>query len=260
MKSAMHYKYVFRIMEVLFGSDWGYVIAIANEMVDRMVPGRVPAEGPGSTAPLITQSYEYSWWHRRKLADIHSEVWIKFHFGGPKEFFKKGSVCTKGAMLDAVVEHIIELLERPRTNVVCPEVYMALGILLHIFMDSYAHEGFSGWRNPINSENNWYELFVPDLGHAEYGDKPDMVGCKWKRRGVVVDNSVRFMEMHNTLVGAIAHKLNVEQLVKLEAIGEILKNATSDKDLEKKLGKISNYIDFVNDDLDNWFFAARNIG
>lgn len=51
------------------------------------------------------------------------------------------------------------------------------GIALHAWMDSYAHDGFSGWREDINSIYSATDIrsVVPNIGHAEIGTMPDVI-------------------------------------------------------------------------------------
>lgn len=63
--------------------------------------------------------------------------------------------------------------------------FMSLGMLLHTFADTYAHEGFSGfagWENASYvhegmkpSEAAFYRV-LPSIGHANVGSIPDLCG------------------------------------------------------------------------------------
>jgi hypothetical protein len=70
-----------------------------------------------------------------------------------------------------------------------------IGIALHTFADSWAHQGFSGQKESQNSLNN--DPIIPPLGHAQALRDPDIYGKTWqdprlKEPGVV--NRRRFRE------------------------------------------------------------------
>ena len=71
----------------------------------------------------------------------------------------------------------------------------SLGIALHTLQDTFSHEGFSGWQEPLNSCFSWYKLegIPPSVGHAEMKIIPDVVNYTWTdpRDGSVIDNRQR---------------------------------------------------------------------
>ncbi len=72
-----------------------------------------------------------------------------------------------------------------------------LGIALHGLQDTFSHEGFSGWREDLNSCFPWYyiESPLPNVGHAELQVTPDVVNYVWTdpRDGRRIDNKKRTM-------------------------------------------------------------------
>lgn len=70
-----------------------------------------------------------------------------------------------------------------------------LGIALHGLQDTFSHQGFSGWREKLNSCYPWWYIqsLIPNVGHAEMGVIPDVVNYVWTdpRTGEVIDNKVR---------------------------------------------------------------------
>lgn len=70
-----------------------------------------------------------------------------------------------------------------------------LGIALHVLQDTFSHQGFSGWAEPVNSCYPWYYLQaqLPNVGHAEMGVVPDVTHYVWTdpRTGQRVDNADR---------------------------------------------------------------------
>lgn len=70
-----------------------------------------------------------------------------------------------------------------------------LGIALHVLQDTFSHQGFSGWREELNSCYSWYyvESRIPNVGHAELLVAPDIANNVWTdpRNGSQVDNKPR---------------------------------------------------------------------
>jgi hypothetical protein len=93
----------------------------------------------------------------------------------------------------------------------------AMGVALHTFADTFAHQGFSGREHPENDveaihhwdpeEREWDHLFLPNfyldlaptIGHAQAGDYPDLPWLRWKYRAyrpsrrVTRDNTTEFL-------------------------------------------------------------------
>ncbi|MHC4545809.1 MAG: DUF6765 family protein [Planctomycetota bacterium] len=72
---------------------------------------------------------------------------------------------------------------------------LLFGIALHGLQDTFSHEGFSGWREDLNSCYPWYYIQsgIPNVGHAELMVTPDVVNYVWTdpRDGRRIDNKVR---------------------------------------------------------------------
>ena len=70
-----------------------------------------------------------------------------------------------------------------------------LGIALHALQDTFSHQGFSGWRESLNSCFPWYYLKsgLPNVGHAEMRAIPDIANQVWTdpRNGKRIDNRKR---------------------------------------------------------------------
>lgn len=72
-----------------------------------------------------------------------------------------------------------------------------LGIALHAFQDTFSHQGFSGWREGLNSCFPWYYMMsaLPNVGHAEMRVIPDIVNQVWTdpRSNKKIDNKTRVL-------------------------------------------------------------------
>jgi hypothetical protein len=70
-----------------------------------------------------------------------------------------------------------------------------IGIALHTFADSWAHQGFSGRKESQNAMSN--DPIIPPLGHAQALRDPDIYGRSWEDSRLKeprVINRVRFRE------------------------------------------------------------------
>lgn len=68
-----------------------------------------------------------------------------------------------------------------------------IGIALHAFADTWAHQNFVGWYDGFNGAalNP-----APNIGHADYAHHPDWVGHRWRDLRLTtssVDNNQRFL-------------------------------------------------------------------
>jgi len=152
---------------------------------------------------------------------------------------------------------------------------LQLGIALHGLQDTFSHEGFSGWREDLNSCYPWYYIksAIPNVGHAEMRVIPDVVNYVWTdpRNGRLIDNKKRTMAAakatFNYLVKYYDHDIkpllwnNLQKKLKL-----IFKMNSYDKRIDE-LSALSgnNKIDYnkVNEKLEKklkseFIFAARD--
>ena len=72
-----------------------------------------------------------------------------------------------------------------------------IGIMLHVFQDTWAHQNFTGIWDDWNSVTG--NPFIPNIGHAELGQIPDMFNQHWMDRRLKtvyssINNNQRFME------------------------------------------------------------------
>jgi hypothetical protein len=87
-----------------------------------------------------------------------------------------------------------------------------LGIALHGLQDTFSHEGFSGWREDVNSCFPWYYITsaLPNIGHAEMRVVPDVVNYVWTdpRNGKRIDNKKRTMSAAIVTWQSLTRKFN----------------------------------------------------
>ena len=74
-----------------------------------------------------------------------------------------------------------------------------IGIGAHVYADTWAHQNFCGSRDDFNAMKGFGDALIPNIGHADAGHDPDLVGHQWKDKRLAdancnIDNSRRFME------------------------------------------------------------------
>lgn len=147
---------------------------------------------------------------------------------------------------------------------------LQFGIALHGLQDTFSHEGFSGWREDLNSCYPWYyvQSSIPNVGHAELRVTPDVVNYVWTdpRDGRRIDNKKRAMSAakatYDLLVRYSGNRIGLVKWQKLKAslqlifklnsydkrVTKLCKFSTDDKIdykvVNKKLGK-AHKSDFV---------------
>lgn len=68
-----------------------------------------------------------------------------------------------------------------------------IAVATHAFADTWAHQNFVGWFDAINS---MALNPLPDIGHADFGHHPDLVGHRWSDKRMLegdVRNNHRFL-------------------------------------------------------------------
>ena len=73
-----------------------------------------------------------------------------------------------------------------------------IGIALHTFADTWAHQNFTGLLDGFNAMPGLEESFIPNIGHADAGNKPEYVSYSWtdsrlKKEYQNIDNNQRFL-------------------------------------------------------------------
>lgn len=137
---------------------------------------------------------------RLLLPKYQKEVVVPFHFIPTKPLSDLGTHCDRSEYRTApadmngtfLIKHLLDDAKRKYLD--DPGVYslMRIGVLLHIFADTYAHQnfsGFQGWENysylervtdNFSNDKDITKNYNPDflkrifsLGHAEVGHAPD---------------------------------------------------------------------------------------
>jgi len=144
--------------------------------------------------------------------EVQNKIYIPFHFLPDLENSHDFKVIENCSLSKKIVQlALVELSksegERRVMNLV------RLGIALHTYADSWAHQNFSGKHNSQDNDIGDIELFkngewekigkltqleydsLPDIGHAEAGSFPDQSHLKWRYKK---ESEEKVYERNNT--------------------------------------------------------------
>lgn len=128
------------------------------------------------------------------------EILIPFHF--------LPDVKTKGNRKDGAMNPFNTVknstfAEYSLTNALKSGNLYWIGIATHAYVDTWAHQNFVGVRSNYNAFNNFLAKLLPNIGHLDALDKPDLVGLIWKDtrlKKVEINNVYRFTQASKKLM------------------------------------------------------------
>jgi len=165
-------------------------IATSSQYVDNNLVGQVIRHDGREYLTIVTQNY--GWWSDW----FPAHVYIPFHFF-PGDLTFPGARrrdgrthrlnCTPGGAF------VTELLNRALAT----GDFHRIGIALHTYADSWAHQNFTGTNDDWNDLGT--DLPVPKVGHAEAVSRPDGIAGRWIDERLeggfrYIDNETRFIE------------------------------------------------------------------
>jgi hypothetical protein len=145
------------------------IMANSSQMVDASVDEIEVALG-GGVLELVPKTQDYAFWDQGTQADIY----LPFHFfpgggGGAARKDGLGNPWSVAPGAEPVKELLIGALKTR-------DPYR-IGIALHTYADSWAHQNFSPWLedwNRLSSDDP-----IPPVGHAQALKSPDMLDEEW---------------------------------------------------------------------------------
>ncbi|AHC15067.1 hypothetical protein L21SP2_1684 [Salinispira pacifica] len=233
MNRIFHY-YAVKFLALRGGidEDNAEIIAFSSQLVDRsLIPVQVDT---GAGAPYVIQpTHHFGFWDKSQ----EDEVWIPFHF------FPSGDAVQAATRLKGKRPETPELVipdsppvkELLITGLKTRNPYR-VGIALHSYADSWAHQNFLGRNSGINRIENFNP--IPPAGHAQIGRNPDIWNLNWidprlKPELQIADNSRRFMaaaeKIYKYLATYSRRSFHDWELVKME-LEDILFSGSSGKE------------------------------
>lgn len=169
------------------------IIAYSAQYVDHaLVPHRVEADKPGGGRAVYRTmaTHHFGFWDPAQ----EDSVWLPFHFFPGGDPAPRPGRIDRRASVEAVVpngEPVRELLVAALRS---DDPYR-IGIALHCYADSWAHQNFTGRRDDFNTLSAG--SLIPPIGHAQAESAPDIMHARWldgRFEAPEVDNRRRFLE------------------------------------------------------------------
>lgn len=171
--------------------DRKYVISHSDSEYPISLPSKIETKNGRYYYPLITQAVDI------KSLDLKIQhyVFMPFHFlPGDYETVKindnSNPYCTTRNSVNAN-----KLLDESLNS----ENLYRMGIALHTYADTWAHERFTAFNEAWNKVVDWYKDFkalAPNIGHADVWHLPDQICKTWRdhrfKEGPVVNRDRAF--------------------------------------------------------------------
>ncbi len=235
MQIDFHYSAIRLISEKAgFSPADSQIIAYASQYVDDAtiysdikIEGDLKIDYPrhidGKFDPICTAHKGLQFLNDFKKS-VQYKIYIPFHFLPPKAYQKSVDFDYVTQPNSPLANDLINFsLRRFKINSNKIENLISLGIAIHTFADTWAHQGFSGihssqhndieniaiWQDNDWNEFNFFEQLghdiLPDIGHAEAHSYPDLSFLKWKytyaksNKEVIRDNFEEFYKAAKTI-------------------------------------------------------------
>jgi hypothetical protein len=154
-----------------FSADDAETIAYSCQYVDNAILGYLVHAPRGDYKTIITQNYEF--WDE----EISGQIFMPFHFIPAAAFgpspqrkdlgtnpydVRPNSPLAKAILIDALNSRDL----------------FRVGIALHAYADTWAHQNFSSKREPWNELDD--SAIIPPMGHAQALQDPDELSQTWE--------------------------------------------------------------------------------
>ncbi len=164
--------------------------AYSSQYVDNNLVAHVIQIDGREIKTIVTHNYGWwsDWYPRHVYIPFHFFPGDLTHYGARRRDGRTNRLnCTPGGAF------VTELLQRALAS----KDFYRIGIALHTFADSWAHQNFSGEKDDWNGLGQ--DIPVPKVGHAEALSQPDKITGRWIDERLdgeyaYIDNRTRFLE------------------------------------------------------------------
>ncbi len=197
MDSVFHYHSVYFLAKHAgFSPKDAEILGVSSTYVDHnLVPLHILTNG-GVYETIPT--HHFGFWDKKQ----EESVWIPFHFF-PSGSSEENPFLRSAPQGQAKNKQQLALMVRPNSEPVKELLIEALktrnlyrvGIALHTYADSWAHQGFTGTRSAHNVLSAASP--VPPIGHAQAGRLPDSFFTLWtdpRRQEPIMNNPEIFRQ------------------------------------------------------------------
>lgn len=209
MQIDFHYTAIRVIAEKAgFSAEDAQIIAYASQYIDDAVDHeKMNVDGhldilsrrfTGKTFDPVCTAHQGLQFLKAFNEDVQRKIYIPYHFlpeldKESDDYVVKQNGKLSGRLVNSAIAELSKSTgERRIMNLI------RLGITLHTYADSWAHQGFSGRHNPTENDIDNIEIFengkwekigmlsqfeynsLPDIGHAEAASFPDQSHLKWR--------------------------------------------------------------------------------
>ncbi len=241
-----------------FSEDDAGIIACSSQFVDSNVQSYKIETNRGFYHTRATQNYVF--WD----SDFEKYAFIPFHFF-PGDLEKTGLLrkdrrsnplcCTAGS------SRVKKLLLRALKT---RNLYR-IGIALHTYADSWAHQNFSGRREEWNRVNA--DSLIPPVGHAQVLNSPDIFNSRWEDTRLkdeyrYIKNSARFIKAARMIYKylRIYNRLDFEDTdFVMSELEEIIGDIGREKTVEERICDIIIQTNIAKYDPREWTSEALNL-
>ena len=194
MRKEFHYYTLFTLARYAgFSKNHSRTIAAASQYTDDSTESDPVHLGNYIFDPVRTAHYKLEAFHW----NVQKKIFMAFHFLPPRpigEGMQNFSFVTRADSI--LANKLLDEIHRDKS----PLRLHRLGVALHTYADTWAHEGFSGREHKENDvdriaittkDGSWDNLFMHDwiydivlrkLGHMEALHYPDKAYLKWRYR------------------------------------------------------------------------------
>ena len=216
------------------------IIAYAAQYVDDATSSGIVCFDNNAMYARISSSYK-TIDPKSLLSPDSRMVWMPFHFlpGNNRECAEKD---IKGKFIKKIIclpdsQLASDLLQATRDSKNKPYGLHRLGIAMHVYADTWAHQGFAGVNHRVNEVDEIEETgnsgafttplqnmltdilhnTIPPLGHGRAREFPDMPFLSWQYKNglgklIQRDNTKLFCDAANAMCKAMQHYRSVPEI------------------------------------------------
>src|SRR4030067_2257868 len=180
-----------------FSPEDAYILAYSSQYVDdNNTIFEINSNGDGEYGNYISQTMNIL----KPEKEFYMRIYPVFHFfpGHEKNITGDSARRCDGKLhlLNTTPdnENVNDLLQAAFES---KDLYR-IGIAIHTYSDTFAHQNFVGYYDAFNSMKGLLEKALPDIGHADARHQPDWPAVVWKDARLVqshaeIDNKKRFL-------------------------------------------------------------------
>ena len=156
-----------------------------------------------------------------KTVDVLNNIYPVFHFIPSPQNSKSIRLDHQNHKLDVKPDSPYAL-EALRTSLRSNDLYW-IGIASHAFVDSWAHQNFTGTKTNYNGFNGLLQWLIPDIGHADTIADPDFIGLVWRDKRLIqqkISNNSRFLMAALRLLEEYLIFFKISESIRIQIISQ----------------------------------------